>query len=158
MYVKEITGDYRQATPAEILAAATRAARQIFRRGRVIESVDDSRNALFALIGDREHEVFGVLFLDNRHRVIEFREMFNGTIDAASVHPRVIVQAAMRLNAAAVILAHNHPSGIDQPSRADEAITSRIKEVLGMVDVRVLDHIIVTPCGMATSFSERGLL
>lgn len=111
MYVKEITGDYRQATPAEILAAAAAAARQTFRRGRAITCAADSKNAICALIGDREHEVFACLFLDNRHQVIEWREMFTGTIDAASVHPRVIVQAAMRLNAAAVILAHNHPSG-----------------------------------------------
>jgi DNA repair protein RadC len=90
-----------------------------------------------------EHEVFAVLFLDTRHRLIEYREMFHGTIDSASVYPREVVKEALRLNAAAVILSHNHPSGNPEPSSADKALTQRLKEALGLVEVRVLDHVVV---------------
>jgi DNA repair protein RadC len=101
--------------------------------------------------------VFCVLFLTNRHRVIAFEEMFRGTIDGATVHPREVVKQALRLNAAAVILAHNHPSGVSEPSRADEAITRRLRDALALVDIRVLDHLIVGGSEI-TSLAERGLL
>ena len=120
-------------------------------------SPEHVRNYLQASLRDRQAEVFCVLFLDNRHRLISFEECFNGTIDGASVHPREIVRKAIHHNAAAVILAHNHPSGIAEPSQADIALTTRLKESLGLVDVRVLDHFIVGD-GMPVSFSERGLL
>jgi DNA repair protein RadC len=103
-----------------------------------------------------EHEVFACLFLDNRNRVITFEEMFRGTIDGASVYPREVVKACLSHNAAAVILAHNHPSGIAEPSQADIAITERLRKALALIDVRVLDHLIVGED--VTSFAERGLL
>ncbi len=94
-------------------------------------------------MSEKLQEVFAIVFLDNRHRVIAYEELFYGTIDGASVHPREIVRKALEHNAAAVILAHNHPSGIAEPSTADERLTSRVREALGLIDVRVLDHIIV---------------
>ena len=96
------------------------------------------------------------MFLDNRHRVISFDRMFNGTIDGASVYPREVVRAAINHNAAAVIFAHNHPSGVAEPSRADEQITRRLKDALALIDVRVLDHMIVGD--EVVSFAERGLI
>ncbi len=103
------------------------------------------------------HEVFACLFLDNRHRVVCFEELFTGTIDGASVHPREVVKRALFHNAAAVILAHNHPSGVAEPSQADQNITQRLKEALSLVDIRVLDHIIIGD-GETVSFAERGLI
>ncbi len=103
-----------------------------------------------------EHEVFACLMLDNRNRVIAFRELFRGTIDGASVYPREVVKQVLADNAAAVIFAHNHPSGIAEPSQADIAITERLKKALALIDVRVLDHLIVGE--EVTSFAERGLL
>jgi len=115
------------------------------------------RDYLRLQLASRECEIFAVLFLTNRHRVIDFQEMFRGTIDGASVHPREVVKEVLRHNAAAVILCHNHPSGASEPSRADEAITRRLKEALALVDVRVLDHLIVGGSEI-TSLAERGLL
>jgi DNA repair protein RadC len=102
-------------------------------------------------------EVFACLFLDNRHRVIKCEELFHGTIDGASVHPREVVRRAIDLNAAAVIFAHNHPSGVTEPSQADLRITQRLKDALALVDVRVLDHLIIGE-GEAASLAEQGLL
>ena len=104
-----------------------------------------------------EHEVFAVLFLDTQHRLIEYSELFRGTIDSASVYPREVLKEALRLNAAAVIVSHNHPSGNPEPSAADKSLTKRLREALAMVDVRVLDHIIVGGTE-TTSFAEQGLL
>ena len=103
------------------------------------------------------YEVFSCLFLDNRHRVIEFEELFRGTIDGASVHPREVVQRALYHNAAALILAHNHPSGVAEPSSADRRITQRLKEALALVEIRVLDHFIVGE-GQPVSMAELGLM
>ena len=116
-----------------------------------------TREFLRARLRDRDHEVFCCLFLDNRHRVICFDEVFRGTIDGASVHPREVVKLALSRNAAAVILAHNHPSGVAEPSQADELITGRLRDALALVDIRVLDHIVVGD-GACVSFAERGLL
>ena len=110
--------------------------------------------------GDLRHypyEVFACLFLDNRHRVIEYEELFRGTIDGASVHPREVVRRALEHNAAALILAHNHPSGVAEPSDADRSITRRLSEALALVDVRILDHFIVGE-GEPLSLAERGLM
>ena len=115
------------------------------------------RKYLSAKLADFEHEVFAVLFLDTQHRLIEYSELFRGTIDSASVYPRELVKEALRLNAAAVIVSHNHPSGNPEPSRADEVLTQRLKEALALVDVRTLDHIIVAG-GSTISFAERGLI
>lgn len=108
-------------------------------------------------LGQREHEVFGVLFLDAQHRLIEFVEMFRGTLTQTSVYPREIVQQALRCGASAVVLAHNHPSGQVQPSRADQLLTQSLRDALALVDVRVLDHVIVGP-GQSLSMAERGWL
>ena len=105
----------------------------------------------------QEREVFSCLFLDNRHRLICFDEVFLGTVDGASVHPREVVKLALARNAAAVILAHNHPSGVAEPSQADELITARLRDALALVDIRVLDHLVVGGTTV-TSFVERGLL
>ena len=108
-------------------------------------------------LAERPHEVFAALFLDTRHRLIEFRELFRGTIDGASVRPREVVREALALNAAALIVAHNHPSGDPEPSAADVAITRRLRDALALVDVRLLDHIVVGGVA-AVSMAERGLM
>ena len=117
------------------------------------------KDYLRAKLAGFEHEVFAVLFLDTRHRLIDYAEMFRGTIDSAEVHPREVVKEALRLNAAAVIISHNHPSGNPEPSAADRAMTSQLRQALALalVDVRTLDHIIVAG-GTTTSFAERGLI
>lgn len=104
-----------------------------------------------------EHEAFVVLWLDHRHRFISFDELFRGTIGGTAVYPREVVKAGLKANAAAAIIAHNHPSGIVEPSRADEALTARLKEALNLVEIRLLDHLIVATEGVC-SFAERGLL
>ncbi len=126
-------------------------------RGDALTSPDHTRTYLSAQLRDRHQEVFACLFLDNRHRVIEYEELFYGTVDGASVHPREVVRRCISHNAAAVILAHNHPSGVAEPSRADEQITERLKQALSLVDVRMLDHMIVGD-GEVTSLAERGLI
>lgn len=104
-----------------------------------------------------EHEMFCVLFLDSQNRLIEFAELFRGTLSSASVYPREVVKEALHYNAAAVILAHNHPSGIAEPSAADRTITKHLQEALGLLEIRVLDHIVVGSPGMV-SFAEEGLI
>lgn len=128
---------------------------ETLQRGNVLANPDDTRRYLTARMRDYPHEVFAVLFLDNRHRVISLDEMFNGTINGASVHPREIVKRALSHNAAAVILAHNHPSGVAEPSEADKQLTRKLSEALGLIDVRVLDHFVVGD-GETVSFAERG--
>jgi DNA repair protein RadC len=116
-----------------------------------------TREYLKTLLAPQERELFLLLALDNRHRVIASDILFAGTIDGASVHPREVVKCALRYNAAAVILAHNHPSGVAEPSQADELITRRLRDALALVDIRVLDHFVIG-AGQAYSFAERGLL
>jgi len=125
--------------------------------GKRIGSPKDSQNFLLARLRDRPHEVFCCLFLDNRHRVLAFDELFRGTIDNTTVYPREVVKQALQRNAAAVILAHNHPSGVAEPSEADKMITRRINDALDLVDVRLLDHFIVGD-GTCVSLASRGLL
>ncbi|MCR4300505.1 MAG: DNA repair protein RadC [Sulfuricaulis sp.] len=127
------------------------------KREVTLGSTRDTRDFLQAQLRDRKHEVFCVLFLDNRHRVLTFEELFQGTLNGTAVYPREIVKRALRLNAAAVILAHNHPSGVAEPSRADELLTNRLKDALALVDIRLLDHLVVGD-GETVSFSERGLI
>jgi DNA repair protein RadC len=150
-------GSSRPATAEEIIAAAREHMSRRLRRGTQLASPKATRDYLSLKLGTLEREVFVVIFLDKRHRLISYQEMFQGTIDGASVHPREVVKEALRLNAAAVILAHPHPSGVAEPSQADELITRRLKEALGLVDIGVLDHIIVAG-GETISFAERGLL
>jgi DNA repair protein RadC len=123
----------------------------------VIASPEATRDYLKLRLHNYPYEVFAGLFLDNRHRVIAYEELFKGTIDGASVHPREVVRAALRLNAAAIIFAHNHPSGVAEPSQSDLRITQRLKEAMALVDVRVLDHLIVGE-GQGISLAERGLI
>lgn len=127
------------------------------RAGRALSSPEETRNYLRLRLAEYRNEVFGCLFLDNRHRIIAVRELFHGTIDGSSVHPRIVVQKALELNAAAMLFFHNHPSGVAEPSHADEAITRRLKDALALVEVRVLDHFVVS-AGESVSFAERGLL
>ena len=126
-------------------------------RGTALTSSADTREFLLARLRDQPHEVFCCLFLDNRHRVLGFEELFRGTLNGTAVYPREIVKWALKHNAAAVILVHNHPSGVAEPSRADELLTARLKEALALVEIRVLDHVVVGD-GELVSFSERGLL
>ena len=116
------------------------------------------RDYLKLALSAREHEVFWIVFLDAQHRVLAAQEMFRGTLTQTSVYPREVVKAALRYNAAAVIFAHNHPSGVAEPSHADEILTRSLKTALALVDVTVLDHFIVGEGGRAMSFAERGLL
>lgn len=127
------------------------------RPGATISSPSDSREFLLASLRDRPHEVFCCLFLDNRHRVLAFDELFRGTIDAAAVYPREIVKQALSRNAAAVILAHNHPSGVAEPSQSDQLITRRIRDALDLVDVRLLDHFVIGD-NNCVSLASRGML
>ena len=125
--------------------------------GSTIRSPDDTHHFLKARIGHLEHESFCIIYLDNRHRVLGFQELFRGTIDGTSVYPREVVKESLNKNAAAIILAHNHPSGVAEPSQADERITKRLKAALELVDIRVLDHVIVGH-DKSTSLASRGLL
>jgi DNA repair protein RadC len=127
------------------------------RRSSVLQSPADTRRFLEARLKGLAQEVFACLFLDSRHRVICFEEMFHGTIDGASVHPREVVRRALSHNAAAVIITHNHPSGVAEPSRSDRALTRRLQEATALVDVRLLDHVVVGE-GETVSFAERGWL
>lgn len=127
------------------------------RSGAALTSPAAVRDYLRLSIAGREHEVFVCVFLDSQHRVIRTEELFRGTLGQTSVYPREVVKAALAANAAAVIFAHNHPSGVAQPSRADELLTRNLKDALGLVDVRVLDHFVVAGAH-ALSFAERGLL
>lgn len=120
-------------------------------------SVEQTQAYLIAKLRDQPHEVFAMLLLDSQHRLIKYRPMFYGTIDSASVYPRVLVQQALLDNAAAVILAHNHPSGIAEPSQADKSITKRVIDAFNLMDIKVLDHFVIGD-GIAVSFAQRGLL
>lgn len=125
--------------------------------GEAIRSPADTETFLLARLRDLPYEVFCCLYLDNRHRVLRFEELFRGTIDGTSVYPREVVKQALAANAAAIILAHNHPSGVAEPSQADERITRRVKAALELVDIRLLDHIVVGD-GASTSLASRGML
>jgi DNA repair protein RadC len=130
---------------------------EAMRAGPLLDSPAVTRDFLIARLRDTPHELFCCLHLDNRHCLIAFEELFRGTIDGASVHPREVVKHALERNAAAVIFAHNHPSGIAEPSQADELITRRLRDALQLIDIRVLDHLIVADTG-CVSLAERGLL
>lgn len=144
---------------AQLQAVLEMARRHLFeniQRGDALSCPQDTRQYLSAQLQRYPHEVFACLFLDNRNRVIAFEKMFYGTIDGASVYPREVVRMALQKNAAAVIFAHNHPSGVAEPSSADQEITQRLKAALDLVDVRVLDHMVIGD--EVVSFAERGLI
>ena len=120
-------------------------------------NVTDTKNYLRLKLADKEHEVFAVMFLTNQHNLIQYEEMFRGTIDSASVYPREVVKRALELNAAAIVISHNHPSGVAEPSESDKSITQKIKDACNLVDIRLLDHFVVSTKS-ATSFAEEGIL
>ena len=149
-------GDAKFAQLQAVLEMAKRHMLEKLKRGDVLCSPAQTREFLMAQLENYPHEVFACLFLDNRNRVIAFEKMFFGTIDGASVYPREVVRLALKKNAAAIIFAHNHPSGVAEPSHADEQITQRLKDALALVDIRVLDHFVIGD--EVVSFAERGLL
>jgi len=150
-------GPAKAAQFAAALELACRSLDEKLRQGESLTSPGAVRDYLRLALGGRAHEVFVCIWLDAQHRVISFEEPFRGTLTQTSVYPREIVKAALAANAAAVIFAHNHPSGAAQPSQADELLTRSLKEALALVDVKVLDHFIVAG-NHALSFAERGLL
>lgn len=140
-----------------VLEIALRYLQETLQRDDVMANPKDTHRYLTARLRNYEHEVFACLFLDNAHRVIQFEELFHGTINSTTIHPREVVKRALSYNAAAVILAHNHPSGVAEPSDADKHITLQLMKTLDLVDIKVLDHIIIGD-GEVVSFAERGLL
>ncbi len=157
LLVRDLDGQYRPAHADEVLVHARRVLSSRVRRGATMSSPQAVKDYLRLHIGVLEYEVFCVLFLDAQHKIIELKQMFRGTVSQTSVYPREVVKESLVRNAAAVILAHNHPSGAAEPSRADEFLTQTLKTALQLVDVRVLDHLVVT-AGEVVSFAERGLL
>jgi DNA repair protein RadC len=150
-------GAAKAAQLVAVLELARRSLREGLKSGSALTSPGAVRDYLRLALGARAHEVFVVLFLDAQHRVLGNTELFRGTLTQTSVYPREVVKAALAANAAAVIFAHNHPSGVAQPSQADEMLTRQLKDALALVEVRVLDHFIVAG-NQTLSFAERGLL
>lgn len=145
---------------SQLLAGMELAKRSVeyqFKGKNVLSSPEHVRQYFSLHLAGSEHEVFTALFLDNRHRVIEYRELFHGTIDSAAVYPREVVKKCLSCNAAAVIFCHNHPSGVAEPSDTDVRLTRKLVDALALVDVRVLDHLIIGK-GVSTSLAERGLM
>ncbi len=157
LLVRDVDGQYRVASADEVLSQAWCVLADRVKPGVTLSSPQAVKDYLRLEIGLLEHEVFCVVFLDAQHRVIELRQMFRGTVTQTSVYPREVVKEALQLNSSAVILAHNHPSGAAEPSRADEHLTQTLKSALLMFDVRVLDHLIVTSTAVL-SMAERGLI
>ena len=155
LYVRNVNG-YRIATTDEVVSKAKRAINKKYRRGQAFTSPKVVEEYLQVKLGFEDNEKFVALWLDGRHRLIAYEELFNGTIDGTSVYPRVVVQKAIAHNAAAAIFAHPHPSGVAEPSAADVNITRRLKQALELVDIRLLDHIVVGE--QCVSLAARGLL
>ena len=159
-YVADNDGNYNFPNPvhsSHIVALASSILESSLIRGELFTNPQAARDFARLQLGSLEHEVFAALFLDTKNRLIAFEKLFQGTIDGASVYPREVVKRTLALNAGAVILAHNHPSGVADPSTADQALTKRLKAALALIDARVLDHIVVS-ASETTSFSERGLI
>lgn len=156
----ETAGAYEVESPVtedDILLMARQLANLRLRRGRALTSPQEVFSHLQTLLADYEHEVFALLMLDSKHRVLGFHELFRGTLDGASVYPREVVKIALQYNAAAMILVHNHPSGDPEPSQADRVLTQKLKEALSLVGIRTLDHIVVGREG-CMSMAELGVL
>ncbi|SJM92976.1 RadC family protein [Crenothrix polyspora] len=150
-------GDAKYAQLQAVLEMARRHFKEILQRGNALSSPDITRAYLSARLRSYNYEVFACLFLDNQNRVIQLEELFRGTLNSANVYPREVVKQALHHNAAAVIFAHNHPSGINEPSQADKYITEKLQQALALLDIRVLDHFIIGD-GQPYSFAENGLL
>jgi DNA repair protein RadC len=157
LLVREANGQYRPASKEEVLHQARRLLAQRVRRGITVSTPEVVKDYLRMQIGVLEHEVFCVLFLDVQHRLLDLEKMFRGTVTHTAVYPREVAKEALALNAAEVILAHNHPSGNAEPSRADEFLTRALRDALALVEVRVVDHLIVGDAEVC-SFAERGML
>lgn len=150
-------GPAKRAELLAVMEIARRALAQQLAAAPVFDAPARLKDYVALHLGGLEREVFSVVFLDNQHRLLALEQLFQGTVNQTSVHPREVVRRALELNAAAVVLAHNHPSGLAEPSRADEFVTQSLKSALQLVDVRVLDHIVVGR-GQVVSFAERGLI
>ena len=157
LFIRNRTRRYRVATGDAILEAARSVVDQRMQRGDSFGDPKASSAFFQAKLAGLEREIFAAVMLDTRHRMIEYVELFQGTIDGAEVHPREVVRRALRCNAAAMIVAHNHPSGSTEPSAADRAVTARLKQALALVDVRLLDHIVVGGT-KTTSLASMGLV
>ena len=155
--VRSDGNELREASSNEIIAAARVIMSRKLRRGASMTSPKLVKDFLSLKLGSLEHETFCVMLLDKRHRLIEYVELFRGTIDGASVHPREVVKLALAKNAAAVLCAHPHPSGVAEPSQADERITQRLRDALALVDIRVLDHLIIAG-DEVLSMAEKGMI
>ncbi len=157
MCKRTLKSNKRPISDDDIIKEALNCLNKRFRRGKVITKPAETIEYLQIKLAEREHEVFCVMFLDNRYRILCFEELFRGTVDSTHVYPREIVKLALLKNAVAVILVHNHPSGSAEPSQADQQISQRIKETLALFEIRVLDHIVIG--AMETvSLAERGLI
>ena len=157
LFVRDSDGNYLAAPDDHVIDVARQVVERSVSKGVKLNSPTRVREFLWLKLAGYDHEVFGAIFMDTQHRVIEFSELFHGTLDSASVYPREVVKAALHHNAGAVIFTHNHPSGEPDPSDADRRITQRLKEALGLIEVRVLDHIVVGGSD-SVSFAERGYL
>ena len=157
LYVRRANGRYSVADINQITRAAAELLKSSLHGEPALSSPDRASTFLQTRLRPLEHELFCMLVLDNRHRLIEFVELFRGTIDGATVYPRVVAEIALRHGAAAVIAAHNHPSGIAEPSLADQAITRRLKDALALLDIRLLDHFVVGD-GAPVSMAARGMV
>ncbi len=157
LFYQGADGAMQLASNEQILMAARHMLAHRVRRGASLQSPQKVGEYLTLRLGNLDHEIFGLILLDKRHRVIECVDLFRGTIDGASVHPREVVKLALLKGAAVCIAYHNHPSGVKEPSQADELITARLKDALALIDVRLIDHLILAGANVL-SFSERGLL
>ena len=156
-FVTDVGNAQVQVSDEEVIDTALRILAQRLSRSSLLQDPRTTRQYLAVRFAGLEHEVFTCLYLDNHHRVIACEDLFRGTVDGASVHPREVVKQALAHNAAAIILAHNHPSGVAEPSQADTLITRRLKEALALIDVRMLDHLVVGGA-VTESMAERGLI
>jgi DNA repair protein RadC len=156
LYIQDQDGAYLPAPKEAIFTEAKRISGYQLRRGVFIRSSDVAKAAIQQKIGNYQCEMFACLFLDSSHRLLEFVEMFRGSVNCATIHPREVVKEALRLNAAAVILAHNHPSGESHPSPQDIELTKKLKDILQVIDVRVLDHLVIGEA--ITSLADSGYL
>lgn len=159
-FIRDVLGHYEITGPVsetKILAAAEDILFRRLERQGEIRNPRDSEQFLRMRLGALLHEEFHIMWLDNRHRILDVQKLFTGTVDGASIHCREVIRAALQVNASAAILAHNHPSGVPEPSSADRAITSELKQALQLVGVRILDHIVVS-ADNCVSMASRGLI
>ncbi len=156
LYVRDVAGQYQPASLEVVKTAAFSLAEQCLAHGMALTSTKIAEDALKLRLAFKRHEVFAVVFLDSQHRIIECVEMFNGTVDFASVYPREVAFQALKFNAAAVIFAHNHPSGGCIPSQADKSITQQLMRALALFDIKVLDHLVIGE--QVYSFAQHGLI